>query len=124
MPSSDKFAGDFPSGHHRRVTVRVTARSTYRLRAIVEQVAAELDSWPYIRLVGCELGRYRDHSLRSDLGAWLTYEIPPSASSWVKSSDIEQRAFAWVEGPSDLRGYENIRVVGEVTRATRSANPV
>lgn len=97
----------------------------WRLRAVVQSVAAELATWPYIRLVGCEIGQYHDHSMRSDLVARLIYEIPPSAAGWVKAEDIERRAYDWVTGPADLRGYENIRAMpSEYPYATPAASAV
>lgn len=105
---------------HRRYTVRVTARQMYRLAMIVREVAAELETLPRVRLVGCEVGRWHDHSLRTDLVARLTYEVPPSSA--VTERELESRAFGWVEGPADLRGYENIRAFAEATHAAQPAN--
>lgn len=108
---------------HRRVVVRVTARHMWRLRFLVQSVAAELATWPYLRLVGCEISRHHDHSMRSDLLARLIYEILPSASRWVGIRDIERRAYDWVVEPADLRGYENIRVMpSEYPHATPAAS--
>lgn len=110
---------------HRRVVIRVTARQMWRLKSIVQEVSEELATWPYIRLVGCEISRWHDHTMRSDLLARLIYEIPPSAAGWVKVRDIEQRAYAWVESPVDLRGYENIRVMqSEYPHATPASSAV
>lgn len=121
VPAIDRTAADYPAGHHRRVTLRVTARSMSRLRAIVQSVAEELATWPHVCLVACELGRFTDYSLRSDLGAWLTYEVPPSAGH-VTGRNVEDRAYSWVDGPADLRAYENIRFVGEVSRGAALAS--
>lgn len=97
----------------------------YRLRAIVQATAEELATWPYLRLVGCHLGR-----THRDVVAWLTYEVPPSAAGWITQQHVEQRAYSWVEGPADLRSYEDIRVthqlpaLGEVFRGAEPAYSV